>query len=149
MCVIKTYLWLILLLLSACNSPKTETDFKTTAELSSPVVQLTQANRSISVAELKHKLDKGETLVLIDVRTQDEVKSGKILPEALHFDILKAGFQDQISELDKSQTYYLYCKAGGRSSRAQGIMTDLGFTNVVNVEGGASAWVENGYPLEE
>ena len=103
---------------------------------------------SITVASLQEVLQNSSAVNLIDVRTQNEVESGKIRANAFHFDIQEPGFEQNIQDLDREATYYVYCMAGGRSSKAQQTMKKLGFTHVVNVEGGLSAWTEAGFPLE-
>jgi rhodanese-related sulfurtransferase len=78
--------------------------------------------------------------IIIDVRTEDEVRNGKI-PGALNFDIYKGqGFIYQIDELDKTKNYYMYCAAGVRSANACGVMQQLGFENTYNLIGGFSQW---------
>jgi rhodanese-related sulfurtransferase len=81
-----------------------------------------------------------EQAVFLDVRTEDEFDEGHI-PNAINIDIYKGqGFIYQVDELDKSKNYYVYCKAGGRSSQACGIMQQLGFVNTYNLLGGMSEW---------
>jgi rhodanese-related sulfurtransferase len=45
-----------------------------------------------------------------------------------------------LEELDKSKNYYVYCKAGGRSAQACSIMSQMGFANTYNLEGGMMHW---------
>ncbi len=78
--------------------------------------------------------------VLLDVRTDEEVEEGKI-PTALHIDIYKGqGFIDEINQLDKSKTYYVYCRSGKRSAQACEIMRQSGFENTHNLLGGILEW---------
>ena len=86
------------------------------------------------------QLAKDNNSVVLDVRTKDEVDQG-IIPNALHIDIYKGqGFIDEIEKLDKSKSYYVYCKAGGRSAQACAVMNQLGFENTYNLLGGYSEW---------
>ncbi|MGB0982067.1 MAG: rhodanese-like domain-containing protein [Winogradskyella sp.] len=86
------------------------------------------------------QLTEDNNSVILDVRTQDEVNLGCI-PNALHIDIYKGqGFIDDISKLDKTKNYYVYCKSGGRSGQACAVMTQLGFSNAYNLIGGFSNW---------
>jgi rhodanese-related sulfurtransferase len=86
------------------------------------------------------QVSQDENAVILDVRTQDEWNEG-IIPNALMIDIYKGqGFIYQIEELDKSKNYYVYCKAGGRSAQACGIMNQLGFENTYNLLGGMMEW---------
>ncbi len=86
------------------------------------------------------QLKKDGNAVILDVRTEEEVVEGMI-PNALHIDIYKGqGFIDEVSQLDTSKNYYVYCKAGARSAQACAIMNQLGFKNTYNLIGGYSEW---------
>ncbi len=43
------------------------------------------------------------------------------------------------------QTVYLICKSGGRSMRAAEMLEETGYKDIVNIAGGTTAWVQNGY----
>jgi len=78
--------------------------------------------------------------VVLDVRTPEEVADG-IIPNAIHIDIFKGqGFIDEVQELDKTKTYFVYCKAGARSGQACAVMNQLGFNKTYNLLGGFSQW---------
>lgn len=73
--------------------------------------------------------------ILLDVRTQKEYDSGH-LEGVILMDIYKSNFRDEINKLDKEKKYYVYCKVGVRSSSVVKYMTQSGFKNVCNLEGG-------------
>lgn len=78
--------------------------------------------------------------VVLDVRTDAEVAEG-IIPNAIHIDIYKGQeFISEIEDLDKSKSYYIYCRSGNRSGQACAIMDELGFEKAYNLEGGILAW---------
>lgn len=81
--------------------------------------------------------------VLIDVRTPAEVQEG-IIPGAVNIDIKDSLFTDKIKELDKNNTYFLYCKAGKRSNDAARQMEQMGFKNISVLEGGITEWKAKG-----
>ena len=84
-------------------------------------------------------VDHPEAIVL-DVRTQEEFDGGHI-PKALNIDLrLGPGFLDAINTLDKSKSYYVYCRSGARSAQAVQIMRDLGFSETYNLIGGILEW---------
>ncbi len=86
---------------------------------------------------------------ILDVRTAEEFKTGH-LKGALQADWLqKQQFEDRTSYLDKDKPVYLYCLSGGRSAAAADALRKVGFKEVVNLEGGISAWKKAGKPLEE
>ena len=79
--------------------------------------------------------------VLLDVRTPIEYDSGNI-PQAINIDIMGYEFQDEVAKLDKSKTYFIYCRSGNRSGQACAIMSEMGFTTY-NLSGGIGAWPFN------
>ncbi|MBR9847494.1 MAG: rhodanese-like domain-containing protein [Algicola sp.] len=86
------------------------------------------------------KLEADTNAVVLDVRTPEEVAQG-IIPNAKHIDIFKGqGFIDEVEQLDKTKTYFVYCKAGGRSGQACAVMNQLGFNKTYNLLGGFSEW---------
>jgi rhodanese-related sulfurtransferase len=86
------------------------------------------------------QLENDTQAVILDVRTADEVAEG-IIPGAIHIDIYRGqGFIYEVDMLDKDKNYYVYCKAGGRSSQACQIMNQLDFKNTYNLLGGIMEW---------
>lgn len=91
------------------------------------------------------KLNETPGAVLLDVRTPDEYAGGYIR-DAKNIDYY-ADFKNAISGLDKSKTYFVYCKAGSRSASAADIMRQNGFTTVYELKGGIMAWESAGNAL--
>lgn len=90
--------------------------------------------------EWTEQLAKDANAVILDVRTDNEVADG-IIPNAIHIDIYKGQeFINEIEELDKDKSYYVYCRSGNRSGQACNIMEQLGFENTFNLEGGMLEW---------
>ncbi|WP_047420502.1 rhodanese-like domain-containing protein [Cellulophaga sp. Hel_I_12] len=86
------------------------------------------------------QLKKDANAFLLDVRTAQEVAEGYI-PNATNIDIhLGQGFLNEIEKLDKSKTYFVYCRSGARSGQACAIMNSLGFENAYNLVGGFMNW---------
>lgn len=78
--------------------------------------------------------------VILDVRTLQEWNEG-IIPGAINIDIFQGQeFINAIDALDKTKSYYVYCRSGGRSGNACGLMSQLGFTKAFNLSGGIMAW---------
>ena len=46
----------------------------------------------------------------------------------------------QLQELDKNRSYYIYCRTGSRSSNTCELMKEMGFTNSYNLLGGITEW---------
>jgi rhodanese-related sulfurtransferase len=49
-------------------------------------------------------------------------------------------FPGKIAELDKTKSYYIYCRSGNRSGQVCNYMSGLGFGNLYNLQGGIMAW---------
>ncbi len=84
--------------------------------------------------------------VLVDVRTPQEYEAGH-LPKATNIDMEAADFAQRIAKLDKSASYALYCHSGRRSGIAADQMQAAGFTKVVDLAGGVTAWTAAGRAL--
>ena len=76
---------------------------------------------------------------IIDVRTPAEFWEGHI-DNAINIDFKSNSFINEISKLDKSKTYLIYCRSGNRSSKAALIMDSLGFKKTIDLEGGFLRW---------
>lgn len=95
--------------------------------------------KSVDVAEFKSTLEKNSEIQLIDVRTEDEFKGGHIT-NAKNIDWNSANFDIQSSALDKAKPVLVYCLSGGRSKKAASKLKDLGFKEVIELNGGYLAW---------
>jgi rhodanese-related sulfurtransferase len=86
-----------------------------------------------------------EGAVVIDLRTNEEVKEG-IIKGAIQFNFYDEGFDQSVALLDKSKNYYIYCKSGGRSAKAATKMVEMGLT-VYDLKGGITAWKSKNKPM--
>ncbi|HVZ57575.1 MAG TPA: thioredoxin domain-containing protein [Chitinophagaceae bacterium] len=85
---------------------------------------------------------------VLDVRTATEFQTGHI-KNALQADWTnKDQFFDRIRFVDKDRPVYIYCLSGGRSAAAADWMRQHGFSQVVELQGGITAWKTAGKPLE-
>src|SRR5438045_4085097 len=100
----------------------------------------------VSPEEVKQKLDGGT--LLLDVREKEEFRQGYV-PGALS---LPRGFLEmRVEETvpDKAAPIVAYCGGGTRSLLAGRILKELGYTNVVSMRGGFTAWKNQGLPVKE
>ena len=93
--------------------------------------------KSITPRELKGKLDRGESPVLLDVREPWEfglarIEGSKLVPMA---EVL-----DRISELDASAETAVICHRGARSAFVTRLLDRSGFVAAYNLEGGLDAY---------
>ena len=96
---------------------------------------------NISATETKSALETNGKIVLLDVRTPKEIAEGKI-QNALEIDYKEEDFKSNLSKLNKDDAYIVYCRSGRRSAETSQMMTEMGFKDVKNLEGGILAWNE-------
>lgn len=98
--------------------------------------------KTITVEELKARLDAGEKINLLDVREPDEYAISKI-EGALLLPLGKVQTM-QIDDIEdwKNEEVIIHCRSGKRSATACLFLETMGFANTVNVEGGILAWEE-------
>lgn len=77
--------------------------------------------------------------VILDVRTPNEYNTDHV-PTAINIDYYASNFKSDITALDTSKTYLVYCAAGTRSSAAVKIFENLNFPKVYNLKGGFRNW---------
>jgi rhodanese-related sulfurtransferase len=94
---------------------------------------------TISVATLKEKIVNGEKVNLLDVREPDEHAEFNIGGIFIPLGQVMAMQVDALDEL-KNEEVICYCRSGKRSMQAAMMLETMGFTNVVNLEGGMLAW---------
>ena len=94
---------------------------------------------TMTVRELKQKLDSNDKFVLVDVREPFEwdichLDQAKLIP--------LGQLPSRMSELDSADEIVIHCKSGGRSAKAVRLLQEAGFSKLHNVEGGITAWAE-------
>ncbi len=98
----------------------------------------------ITPTELKAKIEGGEGLNLVDVRSKGECIQEGIIPGAIHIPLDR--LRDEADQLSKEKETVVYCATGLRSYLATRILMQKGFTHVKNLTGGTVSWV---YPLKK
>lgn len=104
--------------------------------------------RETNVHEVKSRLDRGDKLVLIDVREDREFDADH-LPGAVHLGkgIIERDVEAKYPNLQTE--LILYCGGGFRSALAADNLQKMGYSNVISMDGGIRGWREKGYPLEK
>ena len=78
--------------------------------------------------------------IIIDVRTPEEYEAGHLVHAGL-LDIRDPqGFKEGMDTLDKSQTYFVYCRSGARSAQACQIFKQHRIKDCYNLLGGILDW---------
>ena len=104
--------------------------------------------KECTVTEAKARLDRGEVAHFLDVREdheffKDRAKGARHLGRG----IIERDIEGLIPDMYAS--IVLYCGGGYRSALAADALQQMGYTNVMSMDGGIRAWREAGYPMEQ
>jgi adenylyltransferase/sulfurtransferase len=92
---------------------------------------------AITPKELKSRIDKGDKLILLDVREQWEYDLAKLAGSTL---IPLGSLPQFLTKLDRDTEIIAICHHGMRSADATNFLLQQGFKNVKNLVGGIDAW---------
>lgn len=94
------------------------------------------------------RLKKGEKLLLVDTREDNEWAKGHIAG-AIHLGkgIIERDIEAAIP--DKGAEVILYCGGGFRSALSADNLQKMGYRNVISMDGGWRGWTEAGGPIEK
>lgn len=87
--------------------------------------------------EVQQRLDKGEKLTVIDVRTPEEFAQGHIPGARL---IPLNELPARAGEIDRHDEVILVCRSGNRSAQAYRVLEGLGYDKLRNMPGGMMSW---------
>jgi rhodanese-related sulfurtransferase len=99
----------------------------------------------VLVEDLPERLGSLPPPFLLDVRepweyAQSRVPGARLLP--------LGELEDRVDEVPRDRPVLAICHSGQRSLAAAAFLLSLGYADVSNVEGGTSAWIERGFPIE-
>jgi rhodanese-related sulfurtransferase len=105
------------------------------------------AFKTIPVSEANEMLGK-IGVIFLDVREQSEFQSGHV-PGAMNVPL--SSVESQIGKLvpDKAATMVVYCQGGRRSVTASQTLMNMGYKNILNMDGGFKAWLKAGYSVQQ
>lgn len=116
----------------ACNNKKP----------SKTVTQFGEIN-VITPADFKEK-SKNQTIV--DIRTPQEFAEGYI-EGAVNINLFDKNFLVQMAQFDKSKPIFIYCRSGNRTSSASKKLSESGFKQVYDLQGGIVNWSRSNQPI--
>lgn len=100
--------------------------------------------KMVSAAEL-NQIMQSEDIFLVDVHTPEQrhIKGTDLFIP--YNDVEK--YQDKLPA-DKNTPIYLYCEGGPMGNAAARTLHELGYQNLINLDGGARAWQKAGFEFE-
>ncbi len=128
-----------------CSDNPTQTellaDYEAFCGVLSDAAEVAVKDSTISVSELKSKIDNQESFYLIDVREPSEFEIVRIPGSHL---VPKQGFLDgtALAGLPQDKPIILHCKSGVRSAECLAILKGAGFADASHVSGGVIAWAK-------
>ncbi|MDZ5472277.1 rhodanese-like domain-containing protein [Bacillus sp. 31A1R] len=99
-----------------------------------------QSIQTISTIELAEKLEQeanSKNVVFIDVREPSEYEEGHIKGM---INVPLSTLSTNTEMLPKDSQIVIICRSGNRSMQAAKILEELGYNNIVNVDGGIMSW---------
>ena len=101
--------------------------------------QTSESVKSIEAKAFSEKIKATPKAQIIDVRTPQEFASEHI-DNAKNVNWLGNNFEVNVQKFDKSKPVFVYCKSGGRSSKAAAKLAELGFKKIFELQGGILKW---------
>lgn len=103
--------------------------------------------RECNVSDVAEKLKNREAFHLVDTREESEWDNGHIAG-AIH--LSKGTIERDIERKipDHDAEIILYCGGGFRSALSAEALQDMGYTNVLSMDGGWRHWIESDLPTE-
>jgi rhodanese-related sulfurtransferase len=103
---------------------------------------------TITPRQLHERLQQGENLPLLDVRTPAEHAAVHV-PDVhlVSLDRLDATTLSGVTPFAKDKPLYIFCRSGERAQRAADKLAKHGYQQCHIVEGGMTAWAEAGLPV--
>lgn len=89
--------------------------------------------KTLSMSKVLGEMQADPTIKLIDVRTKDEFRGGRI-PKAINVPIENLQLITKTVP-NKDTRIFVYCLSGGRSTQAAHMLDQMGYTNITNLGG--------------
>jgi len=103
--------------------------------------------RECTIADVVARQKQGDKFVLVDVREESEFHAGRI-PGAVHIGkgVIERDIEEKIP--DTNTAIVLYCGGGYRSALAAMNLQQMGYSDVISMDGGFRGWKEAGLEID-
>ncbi len=103
--------------------------------------------KECTVPDVIERQKRGDAFVLVDVREDREFSVGRI-PGAMHIGkgVIERDIEEKIP--DTATPIVLYCGGGYRSALAALNLQQMGYTNVISMDGGFRGWNDAGLKVD-
>ncbi|MDI6730537.1 MAG: rhodanese-like domain-containing protein [Candidatus Altarchaeum sp.] len=131
------------------NTTNTSTSTNT-SETSVQTTIMKTTIKNVNVKETHRLTDENsdsENFVIIDIRTLLEFNSRHI-KDAINIDYYDNDFVERSNDLNKSKTYFIYCRSRSRSGSSMQNFQQLKFEVVYNMLRDVNSWRSDGFPVE-
>ena len=118
------------------------------AQTAAPAEAPAPAVKNVSAEDAEKLLRERKDVVVIDLRTEAEFKTGHIAG-AKNIDFLGSEFAKQTGALDKKTTYLVHCGSGRRSTKSLEVFETQKFSSILHLNEGFKAWEAAGKPVEK
>lgn len=93
----------------------------------------------LAAKTFSEKINSNKEIQLLDVRTPGEFEKQHI-GVAKNIDWNGPDFEKKVATFDKSKPVYVYCLSGGRSHQATTKLSEMGFSEIYELDGGIVKW---------
>ena len=102
---------------------------------------------TISNSQLAAQIKEGHAPLVLDVRSAEEFKSGHI-PGAVNIPIDELPSRLGELKVAKGDEVVVHCERGPRAAKAEALLVQSGYTDVVDLSGHMKGWRDAGLPVE-
>jgi rhodanese-related sulfurtransferase len=100
----------------------------------------------ITTQDLKAFLDRGDDILVLDVRTADDfIGDGGHIPGARNLPVEELGQRMEELEAWRDRPLAVLCRTNKKSAKAATQLRAQGFTNVLLIDDGMAGWSKNGF----
>ncbi|HUI39632.1 MAG TPA: MBL fold metallo-hydrolase [Methanothrix sp.] len=101
---------------------------------------------TVTVQEACRRLDAGEEILILDVRSDEELMKDGSIHDAIHVHVTR--IPESLTEIPRGKKIHVFCGSGLRSMIAASYLQRQGWTDLAVVLGGMAAWRSRRCPIE-